>query len=51
VNRNGLLTGKHHFGAVNEMQRLLEKEGIEVQEDKVVNFKELFWDPTIELAL
>src|SRR5882724_1071825 len=39
VNRSGLLTGKHHFGSPNEMQKLLEKEGIKVVKDKVVNFE------------
>ncbi len=51
VNRNGLLTGKHHFGSTHLMQQLLESEGIEVEDDKVKRFKELFWDPIIELAL
>lgn len=51
VNRNGLLTGKHHFGDPMAMQRLLEKEGIKVKEDKVVDFKLLFWDPARELVL
>lgn len=51
VNRNGLLTGKHHFGTPTRMQELLEKEGILVKDDQVVNFKELFWDPMRELAL
>lgn len=45
VNRNGLLTGKHHFGGSFVMQGLLESEGIEVQNDQVVRFKDLFWDP------
>src|ERR1700712_3637903 len=27
VNRNGMLTGKHHFGTPTKMQELLEKEG------------------------
>lgn len=45
VNRNGLLTGKHHFGANQEMQHLLEKEGIEVKNDQIVDFETLFWDP------
>ncbi|PLW94187.1 MAG: cysteine methyltransferase [Marinilabiliales bacterium] len=49
VNRNGMLTGKHHFGAPGLMQELLESEGIEVVEDKVVNFKNYFWDPNNEL--
>ena len=49
VNRNGLLTGKHHFGNLNIMQQLLESEGIEVENDQVVRFPQLFWNPTIEL--
>ena len=51
VNRNGLLTGKHHFGDPSEMQKRLEKEGIRVKNDQVINFKELFWDPATELKL
>ena len=45
VNRNGLLTGRHHFSPPELMQQLLENEGIEVEDDKVVNFKEVFWEP------
>jgi methylated-DNA-protein-cysteine methyltransferase-like protein len=44
VNRIGLLTGKHHFGGANLMQQLLENEGVEIKENQVVSFKELFWD-------
>jgi methylated-DNA-protein-cysteine methyltransferase-like protein len=51
VNRNGLLTGKAHFGSPTRMQDLLEKEKIKVVDDKVVDFKKLFWDPVIELKL
>jgi methylated-DNA-protein-cysteine methyltransferase-like protein len=51
VNRNGLLTGKAHFNPPSKMQELLEKEGIKVKEDKIMNFKELFWDPNTELSL
>ena len=51
VNRNGLLTGKAHFSPPSKMQEDLEKEGIEVKEDKIINFKELFWDPNTELEL
>lgn len=50
VNRNGLLTGKHHFRHENLMQQLLESEGVKVEDDKVVDFKILFWDPISELA-
>jgi len=49
VNRNGMLTGKHHFATPTEMQELLEREGIRVNEDTVVNFKKVFWDPAKEL--
>jgi methylated-DNA-protein-cysteine methyltransferase-like protein len=49
INSAGLLTGKHHFKPPSKMQRLLEKEGIEVVNDKVKNFKEIFWDPSKEL--
>src|SRR3954471_24860956 len=45
VNRNGELTGKHHFAHPKMMQHLLEKEGIKVKKDKIVNFEKLFWDP------
>ena len=45
VNRNGLLTGKHHFETPFKMQELLEKEKIKVTKDKVIDFKKLFWDP------
>ena len=50
VNRQGLLTAKAHFGG-DLMQRLLEAEGVAVKDDQVQNFKMLFWDPAIELAL
>ncbi len=51
VNRNGLLTGKHHFGSPDIMQKLLEKDGVEVKEDRVIQFKERFWDPVVELEM
>ena len=51
VNRNGLLTGKYHFGNLNIMQQLLESEGIEVRDDKVFRFSELFWNPVTELTI
>ncbi|MGI9546099.1 MAG: MGMT family protein [Flavobacteriaceae bacterium] len=49
VNRNGLLTGKHHFGGTNLMQQLLENEGVSVHNNQVVNFEKHFWDPSKEL--
>jgi len=51
VNRNGMLTGKHHFSPPEKMQQLLEKEGVKVKNDIVVDFDNLFWDPMIELAI
>jgi methylated-DNA-protein-cysteine methyltransferase related protein len=51
LNRNGMLTGKHHFSPPSAMEKALKKEGIKVKDDKVVDFKKLFWDPMIELEL
>ena len=51
VNRIGMLSGKHHFSPPSRMQELLEKEGVKVKDDQVVDFKKLFWDPMTELAL
>lgn len=50
VNRQGLLTAKQHFGG-NRMQEMLESEGIKVKDDQIQDFKKVFWDPEIELAL
>ncbi|HBC77749.1 MAG TPA: cysteine methyltransferase [Bacteroidales bacterium] len=49
VNRKGLLTGKRHFGNSSTMQQLLESEGLIVEDDCVLNFREKFWDPSAEL--
>lgn len=51
VNRNGMLTGKHHFSTATEMEELLKKDGVPVKNDTVVDFKERFWDPSAALAL
>ncbi|RPA70077.1 MGMT family protein [Cyclobacteriaceae bacterium YHN15] len=45
VNRNGVLTGKHHFSEPGQMQRLLELDGLKVENDKIINFEIHFWDP------
>jgi len=50
VNRNGLLTGKHHFSPSGLMEKLLKKEGVKVKNDQVVDFKNLFWDPAQEMG-
>jgi len=51
VNRNGMLSGKVHFNPPELMQQLLEKEGIKVKKDTVIDFEKKFWDPTIELGI
>jgi methylated-DNA-protein-cysteine methyltransferase-like protein len=51
VNRNGMLTGKMHFETPDRMQTLLESEGVQVEKDTIIGFRDLFWDPSIELAL
>lgn len=50
LNRNGMLTGKMHFETPDKMQQLLEKEGVKVEKDKVVEFQDLFWDVQEELG-
>lgn len=49
VNRNGVLSGKLFFGSPTAMQELLEKEGIGVENDKIRDFKNIYWDPSTEL--
>lgn len=49
INRNGMLSGKMHFKTPTLMQELLEKEGIKIEEDKVLDFAKHFWDPATEL--
>jgi len=51
VNRNGMLTGKRHFGAPGTMEQLLRSEGIKVENDRVVEFEKLFWNPGKELGM
>ena len=51
VNRNGMLSGKHHFATPTLMEELLKKDGIKVKNETVVDFKKLFWDPLIALAI
>jgi methylated-DNA-protein-cysteine methyltransferase related protein len=46
VNRNGMLTGKHHFGGPDVMKQLLESEGISVVGDRIIDFEVKFWDPS-----
>lgn len=50
VNSAGLLTGKHHFGPGDRMRKLLEKDGVKVKGDQVVEFAKRFWEPVKELG-
>lgn len=45
VNRNGMLSGKHHFSTPTAMEEMLKKEGVSVKNDTVVDFEKKFWDP------
>ncbi|MBK7028457.1 MAG: MGMT family protein [Bacteroidales bacterium] len=49
VNRNGLLSGKHHFGGPDVMRQLLESEGVTIVGDQIQQFSSLFWDPLKEI--
>lgn len=49
VNQNGLLTGKNHFEGTNLMMQLLENENIKIDNNKIINFKSVYWDPLKEL--
>lgn len=51
VNRSGLLTGKNHFQTSTKMEELLKAEGVKVEQDQIIDFKNHFWDPMIELGL
>jgi len=51
VNRNGMLSGKAHFGTPTLMQELLEKEKIKIENDSIIDFEKKFWDPAKELSL
>ena len=50
VNRIGLLSGKHHFSPPGSMEKSLKKEGINVKNDKIVDFEKHFWDPVKEVG-
>ena len=51
VNRNGMLTGKHHFSPPGMMEKLLKNAGIKVKNDQVIDFDKPFWNPGDELGL
>ncbi|MGV8877462.1 MAG: MGMT family protein [Sphingobacteriaceae bacterium] len=49
LNRSGMLTGKASFDHQDLMQQMLVSEGVLVKDDQVMNFKNIFWDPAIEI--
>ena len=49
LNRNGVLTGKHHFSPPSAMKERLEQEGLSVVDDQVADAAASFWDPSKEL--
>ena len=51
VNRLGVLSGKMHFSTPFAMQEALEREGIEVKDDQIVDFEKYFWNPALELEI
>ena len=51
VNRQGLLTGKHHFATPTLMEELLLADGVKVVKDQVQDFPTRFWDPELELGV
>ena len=51
VNRNGMLTGKHHFATPTFMEELFLKEKIKVKEETIIDFEKYFWDPSLELSI
>lgn len=50
VNRKGELSGRHHFQPPSMMQKLLENEGITIEQDRVKDFKKIYWNPVDELT-
>ena len=49
VNRLGMLSGRLHFPTPTAMAERLTAEGVEVRDDRVVDFDARFWDPSTEL--
>ena len=50
VNRKGELTGRHKFATPTLMAELLTMEGVKIEDDRVVDFEQLFWSPAAELG-
>lgn len=50
VNRLGMLSGKMHFPSPTAMEERLAAEGHQIVNDQIVDFKNVFWDPSEELG-
>lgn len=51
VNSQGVLSGKRAFGNSDEMKNLLENEGLKIINDRIQNWKQVFWNPMDEIKL
>jgi methylated-DNA-protein-cysteine methyltransferase-like protein len=51
VNRNGMLSGRHHFATPTQMEELLAKEGVKVKNNTIIDFDKHFWNPAEELGM
>lgn len=51
VNSQGVLSGKEAFSDPEIMQKRLEAEGVEVKNDRIINWKKVFWNPIDEIDL
>ena len=49
VNRKGELSGRLAFATPTLMEELLQNEGLEIEDNKVLNFKKVLWDPNKNL--
>lgn len=50
VNSQGVLSAKEAFGSPGRMQKLLEEEGITIVNDRIKNWKTVFWNPLEEIS-
>jgi len=49
VNSKGILSGKQHFDQSNPMEEKLKAEGIKIENNQIIDFEKVFWDPNQEL--
>ncbi len=49
VNSQGVLSARAAFGSQDHMQELLETEGVAVRNNRIAEWRKVFWDPLKEL--